>query len=91
MGVADHDPSRWGRAGAWAVESREAALDLDLDLPGGGAGIQVDPCLELLIVWGPDGQAEHGDRGLDQVPPAVDDLRRRIHSDRGRADGDSLP
>ena len=26
MGVVEHDPSRWDRAGTWAVESRGAAL-----------------------------------------------------------------
>jgi hypothetical protein len=54
-----------------------------LHLPEGGAGVQIDPDLEYIIVWGPDGQAEYGDWGADQVPPAVAHLRRLIG--RGRA------
>lgn len=55
------------------------------DLPGGGAGAQIDPDLEYIIVWGADGQAEYGDWGADQVPPAVHHLRRLII--QGRATG----
>jgi len=53
------------------------------DLLEGGAGVQVDPDLEYIIVWGADGQAEYGDWGADQVPPAVDHLRRLIRRDCG--------
>jgi hypothetical protein len=51
------------------------------DLPAGGAGVQVDPELEYIILWGIDGQAEYGNWGNDQVPPAVDHLRRLIRRD----------
>jgi hypothetical protein len=53
------------------------------DLHAGGAGVQVDPALEYIIVWGADGQAEYGDWGADQVPPALDHLRRLITGDGG--------
>jgi len=46
--------------------------------PGVGAGAQIDPALEYIIVWGVDGQAEYGDWGEDQVPPAVDHIRQLI-------------
>lgn len=49
------------------------------ELPGGGAGIQIDPDLEYIIVWGGDGQAEYGNWGVDKVPPAVDHIRRLIN------------
>jgi len=124
LGVVDHDPSRWDRAGTWTVESREVALARTpefgrrffqsffdeftetaagvrflrwseqpedvyavFDLPGGGAGIQIDPALEYIIVWGIDGQAEYGDWGADQVPPAVEHFRRLIERDRGGSGG----
>jgi hypothetical protein len=119
VGVAEHDPRRWDRAGSWAVESRDAALARTpefgrrffqaafaesaaatgacflrwseqpgdvyavFDLPEGGAGVQIDPDLEYIIVWGADGQVEYGDWGADQVPPAVAHLRHLIS--RGRA------
>jgi hypothetical protein len=57
------------------------------DLPEGGAGVQVDPDLEYIIVWGVDGQAEYGDWGSDQVPPAVDHIRRLMRRDRGETEG----
>ena len=44
--------------------------------PGGGAGVQIDPDLEYVIVWGAGGQAEYGNWGADQVPPAIDHIRR---------------
>lgn len=53
------------------------------DLPEGGAGVQIDPDLEYIIVWGADGLAEYGDWGADQVTPAVAHLHRLIS--RGRA------
>ena len=125
MDVVEHDPSRWDRAGTWAVESRDAALARApefgrrffqavfvefpetagarflrwseqpgdvyavFDLPEGGAGVQADPDLDYIIVWGADGQAEYGDWGADQVPPAVDHLRRLIRRDRGKTGGTS--
>ena len=49
-----------------------------LGLPGGMAGVQIDPDMEYIIVWGADGQAEYGDWGADQVPPAVAHIRRLI-------------
>ena len=48
------------------------------DWPGGGAGVQIDPDLEYIIVWGAGGQAEYGDWGADQVPPAIDRIRRLV-------------
>ena len=53
------------------------------ELPEGEFGVQVDPHLEYLIIWGPGGQAEYGDWGGDQVPLAVDHVRRLVA--RGRA------
>ena len=47
-------------------------------LPAGGAGVQIDLVLDLIIVWNFNGQAEYGDWGSDQVPPAVDHFRRII-------------
>ena len=41
------------------------------DVCGEGIGVQIDPGLEYIIVWGPGGQAEYGDWGSDQVRPAV--------------------
>jgi len=49
-----------------------------LDWPGGQAGVQIDPDLEYIIVWGTDGQAEYGNWGADQVPPAVEHIRRLV-------------
>ena len=47
--------------------------------PGGGAGVQIDPDLECIIVWGADGEpTEYGDWGADQVPPAVAHLSRLV-------------
>ncbi|WP_148087945.1 hypothetical protein [Gemmata obscuriglobus] len=48
------------------------------DLHRGGAGVQIDPDLEYIIVWGAGGQGEYGDWDGDQVPPAMDYLRRLI-------------
>lgn len=45
-------------------------------LPGGGFGVQIDPDLDYVIVWGPGGQAEYGDWNGDQVPAAMDHVRR---------------
>jgi len=47
-----------------------------LDLPRGQAGVQIDPDLEYIVVWGSDGQAEYGNWGADQVPPAVEHIRQ---------------
>ena len=44
------------------------------DWPGSQAGVQIDANLEYIIVWGRDGQAEYGNWGADQVPPAVDHI-----------------
>lgn len=46
--------------------------------PGVGFGVQIDPALEYIIIWGRDGQAEYGDWGADQVPPAVEHIRRLV-------------
>jgi hypothetical protein len=40
--------------------------------------VQIGPDLEFIIVWGASGQAEYGDWGADQVPPAVDHIRRLV-------------
>jgi hypothetical protein len=71
-------------AGACFLRWSEQPEDLYavFDLPDGGAGVQIDPDLECIIVWGADGQSEYGDWGVDQVPPAVGHLRRLIM--RGR-------
>ena len=53
------------------------------DRHAGGAGVQIDPALEYIIVWGNGGQAEYGDWGADQVPPAMAHLRRLITGDGG--------
>jgi hypothetical protein len=50
--------------------------------PGGGFGVQVDPDLEYLIVWGAGGQAEYGDWEGDQVVSAVDHVRRLVAGGR---------
>jgi hypothetical protein len=44
----------------------------------GGVGVQIDPDLEYIIVWGAGGQAEYGDWGHGQVAPAIDHTRRLI-------------
>ena len=49
-----------------------------LGWPGGRAGVQIDSDLEYIIVWGAGGLAEYGDWGADQVPPAVDHIRRLV-------------
>ena len=42
------------------------------DIPGGGAGVQIDSGLEYIIVWGADGvPREFGDWGEDHVPLAI--------------------
>jgi hypothetical protein len=43
---------------------------------GGGFGVQVDPDLQYLIIWGQTGRAEYGNWGADQVAPAVEHVRR---------------
>jgi hypothetical protein len=115
MGVADHDPRRWGGSGTWADEPAADALARTppfgrrffaavfaefpalaagatflrwsaqpgdvyavLGWPGGGAGVQIDPDLEYIIVSGAGGRAEYGDWGADQVPPAVDHIRSLV-------------
>ena len=115
MGVAEHDPRRWGVSGTWADEPVADALaraplfgqrfftavfaefpalatgasflrwsEQPDDVyavfgwPGGEAGSQIDPDLEYIIVWGAGGQAEYGDWGADQVPPAVEHIRRLV-------------
>lgn len=52
------------------------------DLPDGGAGVQIDPALEYIIVWDVGGQAEYGPWGVDQVQPAVDHVRRLLAGGR---------
>lgn len=69
----------------WSVQPGDVYAVFDL--PERGAGVQVDPDLEYIIVWGADGKAEYGDCGADQVPPAVDHLRRLIRRDRGGTGG----
>ena len=60
----------------WSVQSEDVyAL---FEWPGGGCGVQIDPNFEYIIVWGAGGQAEYGDWDGDQVPPAVDHVRRLI-------------
>lgn len=44
--------------------------------PAGGFGVQIDPHLEYIVVWGSGGQAEYGDWNGDQVPAAVEHVRR---------------
>lgn len=44
-----------------------------------GIYFQIDPALEYLILWDHDGQAEYGDWGHDQVPPALGHVRRHIN------------
>lgn len=60
----------------WSVQPNHVYAVFDW--PGGGAGVQIDPDLEYIIVWGVGGQAEYGDWGADQVPPAADHLRRLV-------------
>jgi hypothetical protein len=48
------------------------------DLPGRGFGVQADPDLEYLIVWGTGGQAEHGSWGGDQVAPALEHVGQLV-------------
>jgi hypothetical protein len=52
------------------------------DRPDGGAGVQIDPVLEYIIVWGDDSRAEYGNWGIDQVRPAVDHVRRLLEGGR---------
>jgi hypothetical protein len=56
--------------------------------PGGVAGAQIDTDLEYIIVWGASEQAEYGDWGTDQVPPAVDHIRRLVRSAEQNAAAD---
>ena len=59
----------------WSVQPDDVYASFDS--PGGGWA-QIDPNFEYIIVWGPGGQAEYGDWDGDQVPPAVDHVRRLI-------------
>jgi hypothetical protein len=43
---------------------------------GGGLGVQVDPYLQYVIIRGRTGHAEYGNWDADQVPPAVEHVRR---------------
>jgi hypothetical protein len=47
---------------------------------GGEFGVQVDPHLEILVVWGPEGQAEHGSWDDDPVMSALGHVRRLVAS-----------
>jgi hypothetical protein len=49
-----------------------------LDYPECNFGVQVDPGLEYLIVWGPTGHGEYGDWNGDQVPPAMNYVRQIV-------------
>jgi hypothetical protein len=57
----------------WSIQPEDVYAVFES--PGGGFGVQVDPHLEYLIVWGAGGQAEYGDWGGDQVAPAVGHVR----------------
>lgn len=46
--------------------------------PGADFGVQIDPVLEYIIIWDGNVQAEYGDWGADQVPPAVGHIRRLL-------------
>jgi hypothetical protein len=58
----------------WSVQPDDVYASFDW--PGGVCWAQIDPGLEYVIVWGAGGQAEYGDWDGDQVPPAVDHVRR---------------
>jgi hypothetical protein len=45
------------------------------ELTDGGFGVQVEPCLEYIIVWGASGQAEYGNWGDEQVISAIAHVR----------------
>lgn len=46
--------------------------------PRAGFGVQIDPDLDYIIVWGPDGQAEYGHWEGDPVPFAIEHVRRVV-------------
>jgi hypothetical protein len=48
------------------------------DVPESGFGVQIDPHLEYIIIWGASGTAEFGDWDGDQVPPAIAHVRRIV-------------
>jgi hypothetical protein len=57
------------------------------DIPGGGAGVQIDSDLEYVIVWGADGVSrEFGDWGEDHVPLAIAHMRQASSADRQEAE-----
>lgn len=67
---------------SWSVQPEDIyAID---ESRIGGFGVQVDPSLEYLIVWGQDGQAEYGDWCGDQVLAALDHVRRLISGGMNR-------
>jgi hypothetical protein len=43
---------------------------------GGRFGVQIDPDLQYVIIRGRTGHAEYGNWDADQVPPAVEHVRR---------------
>jgi hypothetical protein len=86
-------------AGATFLRWSEQPIDVYsvLGWPGGKAGVQIDPDLEYIIVWGIEGRVEYGNWGADQVPPAVEHIRRlvlssvRVAEELVTSDGASRP
>ena len=60
----------------WSVQPDDVYAVFELS--ENGFGVQIDPALEYVIIWGAGGQAEYGDWDGDQVPPAVEHVRKLI-------------
>lgn len=74
----------------WSVQPDDVYAVFDI--PGGGAGVQIDSCLEYIIVWGANGfPREFGDWGEDHVLLAIAHLRQVSQADRQDAEPKVAP
>jgi hypothetical protein len=60
----------------WSVQPEH--LYAIFNLSGGEFGVQIDPNLEYIMVWGEDENAEYGNWGCDPVIIAVEHVRTLV-------------
>ena len=59
----------------WCVQPSD--LYAVFNLSSGGFGVQIDPELEYIIVWGAGDRAEYGDWTGDRLTDALDHVRTK--------------
>ncbi len=60
----------------WCVQPEDVYAVFNFS--SGGFGVQIDPFLEYIIVWGAGEHAEYGDWMGDRLTQALDDVRTLV-------------